>query len=249
MFRRATLLAVAVAALGAADAHANTITLGNPLTSSSYFTSGFSGARTFFNTRLIDGGNPASPVDGTVTSWAVGRPDGGFAFRVLREIGTGSYVALAGDAQRQLVFDPAPSPPQPTSLPIKKGDLIALVDGGGTSLAQANTGSSVVLPAAAVVGGPAQSPFSTSAANNYVFNATIRYCLVPSIIGKKEGAARSALAAADCPVGQILKPKKKAKRKQAKFVRSTSVPAGTAVSDTTPIDLSFGKKPKKKKHT
>src|SRR4249920_1699051 len=105
MFRRATLLAVAVALLGATDAQANTITLGNPLTNSSYFTSGFSGARTFFNTRLIDGSNPASPVDGTVTSWAVGRPDGGFSLRVLREIGTGSYVAFAGDAQRQLVFD------------------------------------------------------------------------------------------------------------------------------------------------
>jgi hypothetical protein len=249
MFRRATFLAVAVTLLGATAAQANTITLGNPLTNPSYFTSGFSGMATFFNTKLIDGSNPASPVDGTVTSWAVGKPDGGFALRILREVNPGSYAAFAGDAQRQLVFDPAPSPPQPTSLPIKKGDLIALIDGGGTSLAQSNTGSSVILPSPAVVGGPAQSPFSTSSANNYAFNATVRYCLVPSVIGMKEPAARSALAAADCPVGQILKPKKKAKRKKAKFVRGTSVPAGTAVSDTTPIDLSFGKKPKKKKHT
>ena len=72
---------------------------------------------------------------------------------------------------------------------------------------------------------------------------------MPNVIGKKQAAASDALAAADCSVGQILKPKQKAKRKKAKFVRSTSVPAGTAVSDTTPIDLSFGKKPKKKKHT
>ena len=248
MFRRASLLAVAVALLGATAAHANTITLGNPLTNPSYFTSGFSGDGTLFNTRLIGGSDAASPVDGTVTSWAVGRPDGGFSLRVMRQVGTDSYAAFAGDAQRQLVFDPAPSPPQPTSLPIKKGDLIALAEGGGTSLAQANTGSRVLLPSAAIVGGPAQSPFSTSDANNYVFNATVRYCLVPNVIGKKEPAARSALAAADCPVGQILKPKQKAKRKKAKFVRATSVPAGTSVSDTTPIDLRFGKKPKKKKH-
>ncbi len=248
MLRKASLLALAAALLGATSAQGNTITIGDPLTNAAYGTSGFSGARSFFNTRLIDGSDPASPVDGTVTSWAVGRPDGSFAFRVLRRAGADSYTAVAGDAERQLVFDPAPSPPQPTSLPIKKGDLIALVDGGGTSLAVSNVGSSVILPNPAEVGDPAQSPFSTSNANNYVFNATVRYCLVPSVIGKKEAAARSALAAADCPVGQILKPKKKTKRKKAKFVRATSVPAGTAVSDTTPIDLSFGKKPKKK-HT
>jgi hypothetical protein len=245
----ASLLALAAALVAATSAHANTITLGDPLTNPSYSTSGFSGDATIFNTRLIDGSDPASPVDGTVTSWAVGMPDGSFALRVLRQVGTDSYAAFAGDAERQLVFDPAPSPPQPTSLPIKKGDLIALAEFGGTSLAQSTTGSSATLPHAAVVGGPAQSTFSTDAANNYVFNATVRYCLVPGVIGKKEPAARSALAAADCPVGQILKPRNKAKRKKAKFVRATSVPAGTAVSDTTPIDLSFGKKPKKKKHT
>jgi len=248
VLRKASLLALAAALLGATGAQANTITLGNPLTNPSYTASGFSGARTFFNTRLIDGSDPASPVDGTVTSWAVGRPDGSFSLRILRRVGTDSYAAFAGDAERQLVFDPAPSPPQPTNLPIKKGDLIALVDGGGTSLAQSTTGSSVVLPSAAVVGGPAQSPFSTSDTDNFAFNATVRYCLVPGLIGKKEAAARSALAAANCPVGQILKPKKRAKRKRAKFVRATSVPAGTAVSDTTPIDLTFGKKPKKKHH-
>lgn len=247
MFRKASLLALAAALLGASGAQANTITLGDPLTNAAYGTSGFSGARTFFNTRMIDGSDAASPVDGTVTSWAVGRPDGSFAFRVLRRAGADSYVAVAGDAERQLVFDPAPSPPQPTSLPVKKGDLIALVDGGGTSLAVSNAGSSVILPNPAEVGDPAQSPFSTNNANNYIFNATVRYCLVPNVIGKKEAAARSALAAADCPVGQILKPKKKAKRKKAKFVKATSVSAGTSVSDTTPIDLSFGKKPKKKR--
>ena len=40
MFRRATLLAVVVALLGATGASANTITLGNPLTNPSYSTSG-----------------------------------------------------------------------------------------------------------------------------------------------------------------------------------------------------------------
>ena len=248
MLRKASLLALAAALLGATGAQANTITLGNPLTNPSYTTSGFSGARTFFNTKLIDGSDPASPVDGTVTSWTVGRPDGSFAFRVLRKTGAVSYVAVAGDAERQLVFDPAPSPPQPTSLPIKEGDLIALVDGGGTSLANSNVGSSVILESPAMVGDPAPLLFTTSTTNNYVFNATVRYCLVPDVIGKKQAAASAALAAADCPVGQILKPKNRARRKKAKFVRATSIPAGTAVSDTTPVDLTFGKKPKKKKH-
>jgi len=165
----------------------------------------------------------------------------------VREVSPGSYAAFAGDAQRQLVFDPAPSPQQPTSLPIKKGDLIALDEGGGTSLAQSTTGSNAVLPQEAVVGGPAQTPMSTSTTRNFAFNATVRYCLVPNVIGMKEAAARSALAAADCPVGQLLRPKNKAKRRKAKFVRATSIPAGIAVSDTTQVDLRFGKKPKKKR--
>jgi hypothetical protein len=247
MFGRASLVAVAALLLGASGAQANTITLGNPLTNPSYTTSGFSGQRTFFNTKLIDGSDPASPVDGTVTSWAVGKPDGSFSLRILRKVGVESYAAFAGDDERQLVFDPEPSPPQATSLPIKKGDLIALVDGGGTSLAQSATGSSVVLPDDAVVGDPPQSPFSTSDTDNYAFNATVRYCLVPNVLLQKQAAALSALAAADCPVGTITRPRKKAKRKHAKFVRVQSIPAGTAVSDTTAVNLTLGKKPKRKK--
>ena len=247
MFRRATILALAAALLGAAGAQANTITLGNPLTTAVPGGSGFSVARTLFNTRLIDGSDPASPVDGTVTSWAVGSPDGTFALRVLRRVGADSYAAVAGDAERPLEFDPAPSPPQPASLPIAKGDLIALVEGGGTSLASSDVGSSIVLPDAAEVGGPAQSPYSMSDTRSFLFNATVRYCVVPNVILMKEAAARAALAAADCVVGQIIKPRKKAKRKKAKFVKATSIAAGTSVSDTTPVDLTFGKKPKPKK--
>ena len=247
MFRRGVLLAVAAALLGATGAQANTITLGNPLTTAVPGGSGFSVARTLFNTRLIDGSDPASPVDGTVTRWAVGSPDGTFALRVLRRVGADSYAAVAGDAERLLVFDPAPSPQQPTSLPIAKGDLISLAEGGGTSLASSNVGSSVVLPDVAEVGGPAQSPFSMSDTRSFLFNATVRYCLVPNVFLMKEAAARAALAAADCQVGQIIKPRKKRKRKRAKFVKAIGIAPGTAVSDTTTVDLTFGKKPKKKK--
>jgi beta-lactam-binding protein with PASTA domain len=75
--------------------------------------------------------------------------------------------------------------------------------------------------------------------------ATVRFCSVPALKGKKLGAARQALAAADCTAGAVKKPKKKAARKKAKFVKSQSAAPGTSISDTAPIDLTLGKAPKK----
>jgi hypothetical protein len=238
-----TLIAFAV---GVSSAQAATVTVGDPLTSPSYGVSGFSGGPyTIFNTKLISGQDPGSPVDGTVISWGVGSPNGGFALQILRATGAGTYFATDGTAQRQLRFDNAASPPQATSLPIDKGDLIALRTAGGTSLYQSSLGSSARIAPAVYPGESAVAATVTSTTDNYIYNATIRYCLVPQLTGKSLTTARSALLAADCSVGTITKPKKKKARKKAKVVRSTSLPAGASVSDTTPIDLSLGKKPKK----
>jgi len=75
----------------------------------------------------------------------------------------------------------------------------------------------------------------------------VRFCSVPNLKGLKIGAAQNALVAADCTVGTLKRPKKKAARKKAKFVKSQTAVPGTSISDTAPIDLTLGKGPKKHK--
>ena len=69
-------------------------------------------------TKLIDGSDPASPVDGTVTSWTVGRPDGSFAFRSCARSSAVSYDrARRATIERHLRRSTRRlSPPQPTNL-------------------------------------------------------------------------------------------------------------------------------------
>jgi hypothetical protein len=45
----------------------------------------------------------------------------------------------------------------------------------------------------------------------------------------------------------VKRPKSKSARKKAKFVKSQSVAPGTSISDTAPVDLKLGKKPKRHK--
>ncbi len=78
--------------------------------------------------------------------------------------------------------------------------------------------------------------------NEYVYNATVRYCLTPKLKGMKLKAARNALTAAACAVGKVSPSKKK---REGKFVHSQSIPPGTSLPDAAPIDLKVGKKPKK----
>ena len=49
------------------------------------------------------------------------------------------------------------------------------------------------------------------------------------------------LAAADCALGKVRRPKNEAIRKKAKFVKTESAVAGSSVSDTAPVDLMLGK--------
>ena len=83
--------------------------------------------------------------------------------------------------------------------------------------------------------GPGRSPeFGGPAPAEYALSATVRYCLVPKLKGKKPKAAKKALKAADCTFGGKRKSKKHTKKK--KVVKQTVAP-GTSISDTAPVAI------------
>jgi hypothetical protein len=147
----------------------------------------------------------------------------------------------------------AASPVLPASLPIQAGDLIGIQTTSGNGLDSVGAATPVVGARAIAWALPALSSTAPDPADPLVddlemaVRATIRFCAVPDLKGKKLTKAIAALAAADCKLGAVKQPKGKRKRKKAKFVVRQSSPAGTSISDTAPIELKMGKKPKKKK--
>jgi hypothetical protein len=254
MTKRA-LLPIALALTGAlataGSAGAATVSIGSPLDKTfAELNVGANGQVTFAQTAL-PGSLVASPHDGTVVSWQARLEGGPFNLRVVRPLGGTSYIGTGKSAD----YTPASfeaSPVVPTSLPIKAGDLIGLETTSGNGLDV--FGAASPTPGATGIGWALPALSSTEPDESFplvpdieiALRATVRYCLVPDLARMKIAKAREILAAADCTAGAITKPKKKSKRKKAKFVVRQSSPAGTAISDTAPIDLKLGKKPKKK---
>jgi hypothetical protein len=198
----------------------------------------------------VPGATLLSPSDGTVVSYRVAGDQGtNFGIAVVRSAGAAGYSAVAASPLAPLAVA-GTSPSIPVSLPIKVGESVAMNIGDGLggpgfgAYRYVNTpGAShrYIIPPLTPGGAPANGATSPDA--YVVYNAAVRYCVVPDLKGKKLGQARSALAAADCTVGSI-RPAKKKKRKH-KVVVSQGVAAGTSVSDTAPIDLRLGKRKKK----
>jgi hypothetical protein len=243
--------AVAVA-LSAGSAQATTMTFGDSLTVP-YSDSFFSGDSGLINTRLISGASGASPVDGTVTGWAAADPQGTYSIQVVRPIAGGAYRALATGPSTALNFPLAPSPIQPASLPIQKGDFPVLnVTAGGhigvSSAVDAGAGADDYFDPALATGGEGTLN-SSDDPGQFIFNVTIRYCVVPDLKGRSLGAAKQALTAADCTFGKKIKPKiRKKKRKKlgvSPRIASQTVAPGTSISDTAPVDVTFGTKKKR----
>ena len=230
-------IAASAALLAPATAGAATVKIGSPLTSS--FTQNPAGSTG--TSAMVSGPNIASPVDGTVINWHTEGFSGTFRVRAIQfaaNVGTatasGPPVTFSGGSNDQSL-----------SLPIKTGEVIGFDNSSGADMAKVFSPSPTYTSAAWGPGAlPDNSPQSavTTFPLEFAMNATVRYCVVPSLRGKKLGAAKKALAAADCTVGKV---KKKGKGKKSKFVRSQGVAPGTSVSDTAPIDLKVGKKPKK----
>lgn len=204
---------------------------------------------TWTNTVLPPGGTLTSPSNGTIVRWRiVGAGGGPFELRVLAPAGGTAYTG-AGTGPPQTPTTGG-TETFPASLPITAGQIVGFDNTGA-----GDTFSSMAAPGATYtdwnppLADGSSLPYTNPYGADYeiAFNADVRYCVVPPLTGKKLGVAEQALAAADCALGRIVRPKKKAKRKKAKFVRAESVAAGSSISDTAPVDLTLGKKRHKKK--
>jgi PASTA domain len=184
--------------------------------------------------------NIRSPVDGTVVSYQVAPSSGTFAIQVLRNL-TGDRVASIRSSPATPLNVAGISAPIPTSLGIRRGDLIGIRDFAvGDVLDGANNGATYAAWGPPLEDG-AVSREPSFAAKGYEIGlgATVSYCQVPKLKGLSLKAARAALAAADCKVGKVTKAKKTRKHK---VVVSQSVAPGKAVSDTAPIALKVSRR-------
>jgi hypothetical protein len=249
--KSAFAVAICITLGATSSAEAATVTVGSPLTANFVATAmGASGNVTWAQTAL-----PAAPVsspsDGTVVSWRNRTLGGTYRLVVIHPVGGGQFTnAGASDAYHPVNF--AASPAITTSLPIKAGDLLGIetTTGNGfdaVGLAAGVSGATAIAWVPHLASGQTRSSDPLVAGNEIALQATVRFCSVPTLKGLKVGAAKQALAAANCTVGAVKKPKKKAARKKAKFVKAQSAAPGTSISDTAPIDLTLGKAPKKHK--
>jgi hypothetical protein len=246
MARRLTMVtvfgALAVGALGGV-AEANTVTVGSSLTAPNFVPVSFGAAATVTNYVLPAPATAVSPVDGTVISWKFIGDGGPLTPRVLRSTGTTSLSAAGTGAPQSPTTSPSGiSGPFSTVIPIKKGDYFG-VDGAApaaVSTASLSGVTSLYFEPALTDGGGEQAPTGVNP-DEVAISATVRYCLVPKLKGKTGKAARQALQAADCAIGQVIKGKK---RRKVKSVLSQSVKPGSSISDTQPVDLTISRKKK-----
>jgi hypothetical protein len=236
--------AIAIGLIPAASAGAATVTIGSPLTSA--FSSASAGS--IGTNAMVSGPNIASPVDGTVVNWRTQNFFGTLRVRILKLDVGNAATATASSSPISLSGGTVDSA---LNLPIQKGQVVGFDNTSPADRADVDQSSTTYLSAAWNTlpdNGSPQSPNFNNEDLEFAYNATVRYCVAPSLRGIKLGAAKSALAAADCTLGTVKKKKgKKGKKpKGPKVVTSQSVAPGTAVGDKAPINLTVKIKPKKK---
>jgi PASTA domain len=227
-----------------ASAEANTVAVGSTLTAPGFALLPFGPPATVANYSLPAPAIAASPVDGTIVSWRFIGEGGPLTPRVLRSV-NGTTLTGAGTGTPQNAAAPGSiSGPFPVSIPIKRGDFFGADGASGTSLSTAPAGGAVSLyfdPPLTDDSSLIQSPTGTNSEED-ALSATVRFCLVPKLKGLTGKAARQALQAADCRLGQITKGGKR--RHRVKRIRTQSVKAGKSISDTQRIDLTISRKRK-----
>jgi hypothetical protein len=242
-------LLACVPLVGAANAQATTVTLGSDLTNPTFNSVQFGGARDLVQTALA-GRTTVAPFDGTLINWKVmGASGGPLSLRVVRQ--TGAQFIGAGSS----------SPATPTGLGVQSfnthlriltGELIGLQSSANTDTISLTPTSPAptsyfFFTTPLVDGGAPQTP-SGSQTREIAFQATlVSDCTVPDVKFQKLAPAQAAITAAGCANGTVTRPAKKKARKKAKFVVAQSPAAGNKVDGLTPVNLTLGKKPKKKK--
>jgi hypothetical protein len=196
--------------------------------------------------------NPlTSPGNGIITEWKVRSSDDDalYTLRVFKPAGTNTYTATGR------VAAPAPVPPGTTdailtypgnSLAISQGDHIGLLQSGtpDEGIAQNTTnGITTNVFANLFTGDPADgvpTAFIPDQQHELLLQATIKFCKVPNLKGKKAKAAKQALAAADC-AAKVSKKSTKKKKNRAKVIKQKQKPGFTAPPGTQ-IPIVVGKK-------
>lgn len=193
-----------------------------------------------------------SPVDGRVTTWSVRSGDDGalYALRVLRSTGGLGYTGMGtAFATSTVPTGPDTVVTSSTSLSIQRGDAIGLQLGAGTN----------GFPTQATMTGPgdqmAHSPSVPDGSNvtflgpsepyQLLVQATVSYCRVPDVVGRRTAEAIQQLASHDCGAKVTKKPKRK-KKKRGKVLRQLT-PPDTSGAPGTEVELIVGKKPKRRK--
>ncbi|MGZ5375740.1 MAG: hypothetical protein ACXWEF_04730 [Solirubrobacterales bacterium] len=266
-----SLAAIAVCAVPAA-ASANTQIVGSALAKA--YDGGVSTAAGTTTVQISEVGGTTpfpitSPANGVITDWAVRTSDDD-TFYVLRVL-TGASPTFTS-VRRITAPSAIPAGTVDTifhfpgnSTPISKDDHIGLLQEGNPDegIAQAMS-NGVPLDAFAFqttafpdgVG----STFTPDVQHELLLQATVKFCKVPDLVGKKPADATAALTTADCAAGaqttRKLKLKKKTKknRKKNKAIKAMNgviVSQGTPPADTavpgTAVAFEVGQLAKKKK--
>ena len=196
--------------------------------------------------------NPlTSPGNGIITEWKVRTSDDAalYTLRVFTPAGTNTYTATGRIAA------PEPVPAGTTdavltypgnSQPIKQGDHIGLLQTGtpDEGIAQNTTGGITTnVFANLFTGDPADgvaTAFIPDQQHELLLQATVKYCNVPNLKGKKVKAAKAALVAADC-AAKVSKKQVRKKRSFGKVIKQKQK-AGFTAPPGTQIPIVVGKK-------
>jgi hypothetical protein len=258
---------IAAAALLAlpAGAAADTVTMGSTLVNP--FQGGVSTAPTVTAQLSYDPAtspNPViSPANGVITGWKVKSADDGalYTLKVLRASGPVSLVTATNSNFTGISSLAAPAAvpigtnaATPTgvifeypgnNLPIKQGDYLGLLSGGDNDdLPQFTTsGLAKNLFAnnfAALPADGGTAPLLADEQHDLLLQATVKFCKVPNLKGKKGKAAKKALAKADC-AAKISKQRTGKKRSFGKVIKQKKK-AGFTAAPGTQIPITVGKK-------
>jgi hypothetical protein len=207
--------------------------------------------------------NPVvSPANGVITGWKVKSADDNslYTLKVMRPNGPVSIVTATNSnfsAIRSLVA-PTPVPAgtgastptgeifsYPASLPISAGDYIGLQIGGDAEdMPQKTTNGITQNVIANNFGGQpadgASADLLSDEQHDLLLQATVEFCKVPKLKGKKLKAAKKALADADC-AAKVSKKSVKKKKQRGKVIKQAKK-AGFTAPPGTKIAITVGKK-------
>ena len=247
--------ALATALLGSATARADRLTLGSPslgsLTPLDFGTLACSSTDTC--TAYQDPGSAGqrarwtSPVNGLITSWSMRVDDSAnsdqtgadarFQLRVIRvDSDTAYFVAKRSAGSLTPRFFSPGIYTMPAAVPIAPGEQITL---GGVPNAEmpiflaATSAPSVRITSSDNPGdGQVGVAFNTTNFGLLGINATVTYCRVPDVKGKKLKKAKKLVRAADCDPAPKRKGEAKKRKKRKRIRRQDPAPGSTALPGT-----------------